>query len=415
MQYFLPSRSPLTLVKIFFAYVTCATLVAGWHVSRNLRCWVVSDWLINYEGGFVRRGLPGQLAYIVGKSLRVSPAVIVSVFYVALSVWFLFSAFRLASRSSLNTWVLALLLSPAAFSMQLLNPQAGFHKEILFLASLAAFLVWLQQHEHPSLTTAVLLSLFSLVAILSHESLLFYLPYFFAAFLLSGKTFPAGVRTLAFPAVIAISTAYICSRHLGSEQIATHICNSLGYSFPSGRSLDVCDGGAILYLTRSASFARMETLAMMRSHHYWKLITLPIPVLLALIPAIGESVVLSRTNRSRAVWIIWTAAVVSFLSTIVLFVFAVDWGRWIYIHIVSITLCLLFSDGQRAETSTAISKFTFSGSLTGMRTAGVLLFLYATVWCLPNDYKTTALFGYAGRAYAAGQSILERGSVSSAR
>jgi hypothetical protein len=142
MPDFFSERTSRTLINIFFAYVTCATLVAGWYVSHHLRNWVTSDWLINYEGGFVRRGLPGQAAYVIGKVLHVSPATIVAVFYISLFVWFLFSAFRLASRSSLNIWVVALLLSPAAFSMQLLNPQAGFHKEILFLASLAAFLVW---------------------------------------------------------------------------------------------------------------------------------------------------------------------------------------------------------------------------------------------------------------------------------
>jgi hypothetical protein len=399
--YLFSERSSRSLINIFFAYLTCATCFAGWWVSQHIRQWIVSDWLINYEGGFVRRGLPGQTAYIIGTLFHVPPATIVAVFFISLFLWFLFSVFQLAWRSSMNIWVLALLLSPATFSAQLLNPQAGFHKEILFLASLAAFLVWLQKNPRASTEATVLLSVFAVLAVLSHESLIFYLPYFFAAFLLSDRTVSYALRYLALPAAIAVSTAFMCSRHLGSEAVATHICNSLGYSFPSNHPNGICDGGAILYLTRSPSFARQEVLAMVRQNHYWKLRTLPIPILLALIPALGESFLLARTRRSRAVWIIWSGAALSLLFSMVLFIYAIDWGRWIWIHFVSITVCLLYADSQRATNPELLHEPGISAGPAQKVIAGMLLFLYATVWSLPNDAKTTALFGYAGRAYAA--------------
>jgi hypothetical protein len=90
-RYFFSERISRSLVNIFFAYVTCATCVAGWYVSQHVRQWTVSDWLINYEGGFVRRGLPGQAAYVIGNLFHMSPAVIVAVFYISLFVWYLFS------------------------------------------------------------------------------------------------------------------------------------------------------------------------------------------------------------------------------------------------------------------------------------------------------------------------------------
>ena len=35
--------------------------------------WTIGEWLINYQGGFVRRGLSGETIYFLSNSLKISP------------------------------------------------------------------------------------------------------------------------------------------------------------------------------------------------------------------------------------------------------------------------------------------------------------------------------------------------------
>ena len=44
--------------------------------------WTVGEWLISYAGGFVRRGLPGQIIHDISNSYLISPILLVWIFSV---------------------------------------------------------------------------------------------------------------------------------------------------------------------------------------------------------------------------------------------------------------------------------------------------------------------------------------------
>ena len=58
--------------KVLF-FLILATLVFEiskfYSFAENYSDWQYSDWLINYEGGFVRRGFIGEILYFFHKSL----------------------------------------------------------------------------------------------------------------------------------------------------------------------------------------------------------------------------------------------------------------------------------------------------------------------------------------------------------
>ena len=41
-----------------------------------------SDWLINYQGGFVRRGLPGEVAFHIAKFFDIKLRVVILLFQI---------------------------------------------------------------------------------------------------------------------------------------------------------------------------------------------------------------------------------------------------------------------------------------------------------------------------------------------
>jgi hypothetical protein len=387
-------------IFVYFLYVALATFAAGLLMEHQSRNWIISDWLINYQAGFVRRGLPGEVLFRVGNLLHVAKPHLVAATYLVLFAVFLTASYRLIRRSSLDYWVLALVLSPATYAMQILNAHAGFRKELLLLAAVAAYLAWLPNLlARPALLISALSAL-SVVLILSHESLLFYLPYLFVIPLLEGSW--RTIRYLILPALFAVCTTFICSHHLGSQTIAEGICHSLGYQFRSGTT-DICGSGAIPYLVRDRTFAHRENLDSMRDNNYWKLKALPIALLLTLIPIVGQARRLWKLGLRRDVRYVLAAAALSWLFSVTLFLYATDWGRWVYSHAVCLTLLLVFLDtklavgGSRAEVVRHIA---------GWKVA--VLALYALCWALPNDYVTWKMFGYAGRGYTAAHKVVAK-------
>ena len=55
------------------------TLWSQIHVGYSKSSWQFSDWLINYQGGFVRRGLLGQLLLVANQRFGLDPYVVVLV------------------------------------------------------------------------------------------------------------------------------------------------------------------------------------------------------------------------------------------------------------------------------------------------------------------------------------------------
>lgn len=77
MQIISRLRKSRTWVNLFFVYFVLVTFINGLIVERVSRNWIISSWLINYQGGFVRRGLPGEIFYLLSRLTHVTP-----VFYV---------------------------------------------------------------------------------------------------------------------------------------------------------------------------------------------------------------------------------------------------------------------------------------------------------------------------------------------
>jgi hypothetical protein len=107
--------------------------------SKSGDAYRIGDWLVNYEGGFVRRGLLGQMLLWEGRSFPGTLLPLVLSIQVALYGMLLVWGYRLLSpHVQSRVSILLLGLSPASFLFEALNPQ-GFRKELLGLVLLAVF------------------------------------------------------------------------------------------------------------------------------------------------------------------------------------------------------------------------------------------------------------------------------------
>ncbi len=176
--------------------------------------WTVGEWLISYPGAFIRRGLIGKFIYIFSKNLQINP-----IFF----IWFIcifsfIGLFLLIKLFSWNIFNKSFLLS----NLVLLGPISEnyfIRKDIFIVFLYGLCLLTLKQFKEKKInrfTSIVLINLYSLVAILSHEVFFIWaFPSIFLLVLQVNKTQKSHYNSLLFttfnllPMIIAFISCII--------------------------------------------------------------------------------------------------------------------------------------------------------------------------------------------------------------
>jgi hypothetical protein len=381
-------RSPLLtrrdyylLFSIYLCSVMFLNLRSGlgnvhWHDS-----WAIGDWLINYSGGFVRRGLPGELILRTASALHLSAAYEILALQFSLYCITFYVVWKLLENSKWSLWMIFLLLSPATFGFTVLDPYGGFRKEIIYFAVLSILLLPLADpRKNPPkagwITTY--LSLACVAMVLSHESLICYFPFLLGAVAIGFKSWGRAIGICLVPAFLSLLAFYVVVKHPGNLIVAGQICSSVGYKLNQPGS-GLCSG-AISALADTPQIANRKRLQWSATDN--NLVFYPIVGLFALLPVIAGVWALFRDSASRYnAKILLIVTFISIAASSVLFFYAVDWGRWIYIHIFSILLLLLLIDHRRnAISGPSQPASSRRASRSAVVTAFCLLFLYTVSW-----------------------------------
>ncbi len=360
----------------YILFIACLTIPLTIFRALHPNGWTPGDWLVNYEGGFVRRGLPGQVILDIAHGLHLSPVLLGSlsplVFYVLLYV----TVWQLYRRSSGDLWTFAALVSPATLAFPILDPTGAFRKELIFLLALSSLLLWLARGPVSDGALMAYLAVVGSVAILSHEGLLPYLVYLLGALLVAFHDLRRVAKVAALPLLATGGTLLAVLHHRGNAGEELTICRSLGPAPPA-----VCSG-SIAYLANGTDIARSDVLRNIHAYHY--LLYYPLLAFLAALPLGAMAYKLARDRRLLPdLRIIAGTAALAFLASLPLFLYAMDWGRWIYIHVVSIFLLLLFA-GVREQAIAPVGIAASAPQAAYPRWAPAALLLYATCWNIPH-------------------------------
>ena len=360
--------------QVFLLCVATWLVVLGLFNLRHPSDWAMGDWLINYTGGFVRRGLTGQLALVL-RTAHIPLLWTILLLQWSLYLVVLLRVWRLISDLRWSWWRLALFFSPATLAFVLLDPPFAFRKDILFFALLVLALTVGDRTDAEEtrasswIVPSLLLTAGCSVCILSHEGLIVFFPYLFGALFLASRNMQRSLQIFALPALASLALFALVSRFPGNTQIAATICTSIGGTLTSPPS-GIC-GGAIDYLAHDAAYAHHEVVRVMLAGHYWRHV--PWLFLLPLVPVILGVAQLWRRDRSAA-RILLAMAGLAWLMSISVFYYGTDWTRWIYLHTFSMML-LLFTAKQQTSATAQDSSVLFAGRGTmGVRgvAAGLL-------------------------------------------
>ncbi len=356
--------------KIFQVYVGLITLFLlyiGVDAMRRHDRWAMGDWVTNYAGGFVRRGLIGQVALELSRSpIHVSLYVTVYVLQMLCYATLFATLLYLVRGMTWSFWMVVLIYSPATLLFTVFDPTAAFRKEILFLALLGTIIIVLDTTTISDIWLSGVLAVTIPLLVLSHEGMLFYYPYIVCAIIISRQDLKRALL-VSIPGILGGGAAFISTwKHPGTFSVVSAICSSLG---EHDLSAEPCSG-AIVYMTRGAALARQDVRTAIS---YWHLaIVMPFLMIMSLTPVIMGLRTLWMEKRLRFEW--WTLVTCmcsSWVATIGLFIYGFDWNRWIYVHVLSTLMLLLVIEKRRQSIQTVRQQALFR-THTGYNYAAII-------------------------------------------
>ncbi|MCV6638840.1 hypothetical protein [Candidatus Albibeggiatoa sp. nov. NOAA] len=302
--------------------------------------WKMGDWLINYSGGWIRRGFLGEIFLNLSKLTHINPGIYAAsahiVFYF---VYFLFSFLLLRKQKNIVPFAL-LIFSPFIFTFQLNDFQGGYRKEIIYFAVLS-FIAWTRVSLNPQKFERVfiLTLLIYPFAVLSHEMLFLFMPYIVLVYTFDKKI---TVRLIGFIFLLVMPSflAFIFSvQYQGSIEHTIAIQQSLADTY-----YNTSQSGAIFALQYDTGYwiERMNRLVTQRGYIYTHIIVIGLS-LVAFMPIRPQlKIVLAKWHGKALV-------ISCFVATLFIAMVAIDWGRLIYINLVSLfILSLLTAKGHPA-------------------------------------------------------------------
>lgn len=197
-------------------------------LGMNYQSWEISEWLINYEGGFVRRGLVGQLLWSLEQWFPYDIRVALMGICIVVSLIFLYVILRVFKKEG---W--AVLILPTGFCLGFtMFSLWGRRDYISLMLTYSLFMLFRHQLNHPGKWLGwAAFSVLSVLQILIHEASFFYtfpilMLYSYHHSRCQQQSIGKSLCTCALqflPVVLAMAAACIFK---GNEQVAQTIWDS---------------------------------------------------------------------------------------------------------------------------------------------------------------------------------------------
>ena len=375
--------------RLFIVLFTGSFLiyVAATNYSRLIVSpWLVGEWLVNYSGGFSRRGFSGSLILGVSDVTGLNPLWTVFGFQLLLLAGILILLYVKVTSEPLPLGVMVALFSPMALSYFLVDPGgvAGRKEYLLFLIAILWFSFQSRNMQTNKIRAGQALSflLFGLAfgaLVLTHEGFLFFFPLLVIPIVLSRLTSAkpsltwvlTSISSMAVPSAAAVVAILFFSSRPTFFQMCTPLTSR---QVPE----KVCEG-AIAWSVNNGSpgleFALEQTAFFVQNYNLYYFI---VAVCLVFIFASFRSLQpLHPMSRQR---FLGPALVGSLIATsLPLFVIAHDWGRYISISATLISFALLFSLSSQKSGSDEFLHLSERGWL-GKQQKTQLLLALAVIW-----------------------------------
>lgn len=332
-------------------------------LKYNFHIYKTGEWLINYDYGFVRRGLFGSFFTQPAKFLNFSYSTLVWTIFITQNIFY-FLIFYFIQKIYLlnkrNYFTLSLLFSPAYILFPYYDFAGGYRKEIIVFLS---FVVLAYSSCKKIQSTKIIWGslILYIIAIFSHESAIFVLPFFLFIILrikdnnlLDSKKANKFITLFTISSVISFLLSIASAFNVQKNSII--INNNCNYFLSIGFDKQICE--TFFFLERSFVQFINERI----SSVYSSITINTLLFFLSVLPIFFSSWIKKKQNK--------LLTIVGIIFILPLFIIAHDWGRWIHIYIFFLFTTILADNNENKYKNKTIPVFFVIG--------------YLTLWSLPH-------------------------------
>lgn len=381
----------LSAFFIFFVIIIIHLLynqICNGYTKNN---WGLTDWMINYQGGIVRRGLPGEVIFQLYSLFNLSPYyTIVGISVISLLSLISFFLFQFIKKG------FPIFILPFVFFLG--NPIINNYwiKKDSFIILIFIIVIYLFFKLKKRILRFILVNLLLVIGILSHETIVFLVfPIILLAMLADCKridghySFKSLIRFFLFfiPSIIILLLPIYFHGNEFIAEIIWHSWKNSYFPYPASINEGSTYGsiGGLAWTTKYGIFYTLNT------YHHSKIIDV-YPLLSLFIVLFAIYYVLSNTNclnnsiltikpkTHNKTFISNILLFQLFISIFPLFIIGCDAGRWIFYWATSsyALICLIPDDKREGLFPHTINNFThtinkFITSIIGQSKGVVIL------------------------------------------
>ena len=288
----------------------------------------ISEWLINYQGGFTRRGLGGELGILIAKFFSISLRQ--SIFFIqsTLHVIYLILIFNYLKNIKINIFQLFALFAPIFLLYPIAELEVLGRKEMLVFLFFVTLLYFSAKNFSSLIINSYTFVFLPLVCLVWEEVILF-APFIAIVLIFKNKllTFKDSFKKLLIVFLPTIVTMLIIFSFPLSREGHDIMCNFLSTEFN-----ERCYMSASLMMENTIYF---DTFDVVNGHAgiqaYLRYILIFLVGFLPLNMLISQNQFVNKNNFITKNFKLNILFFTLYSPSILLFMFGSDWGRWINI------------------------------------------------------------------------------------
>jgi len=376
--------------KIFdylFGITIAIVIFNFYNFTKELSIGQYSDWLINYQGGFVRRGLIGEFLYQIHSILSIRLDILIFLTVSLLYIFFYKNFLTIIKTLKFHFLNLLIVFSPLSFFWPVMEEKASGRKGVLYLFLLTV--TALQIKKINFYKQKYLIILFSAIIVFSHTGFLFLLPFFLLVLIFSNKN--KKFKIVLKEILIIISSwllfliILINNTIVGQEQIEL-ICNSVTKFVRK----DCTTIGYISTLSWSLEL-NLELKKSLWMREYYNLF-FSIAFLVSFLPLLTILYNSKFVNYKKINVVFFY--ILFLLSTFPLYYLGVDYGRYLHLTYMSSIIVYALALGNRVIIFLPKKKSLISNINFKPKILVIIIFLYGFTFTVPHCCNNNFKFNY---------------------
>tara|TARA_B100000787_G_scaffold114712_1_gene85503 strand:+ start:35 stop:1234 length:1200 start_codon:yes stop_codon:yes gene_type:complete len=322
------------ILLIYFTYLIIATYVYLFlQINEFPQKYVFTEWLINYEGGYVNRGLLGQIIFYMSNTFSIDLKFVILFFQASIYTVYFILFLLLLSKVKINFFWILIIFSPILFSYPLIELMVLGRKDTFVICLFMIFSIINYKNLH---SLFIYFLIFFGISTFIHEVTIFYIFHYLLIIYLHIKlNFKVKIKkTYILGLLVFISFLLYLNLYLDNFVVVEDIVNSYDYD------IITLNSGAFSHLKPTLNAVLLGTL------NHIKLINILKYLLIIILSSIPFLFFIKFRKFKKFENLKYFSVIniffIFFVLSLPVYGLIMDWGRLIHINYNFFIILLLF-------------------------------------------------------------------------